>query len=259
MIGLKKGKSICIFSAKGGVGKTTFTLNLAGIYQTIGKKVLIIDLDLFSGGIGVSLNLLPKKTIYNLSEDLNNNNYTVFEDYTEKYSDFISIISSPKDPRQVNKIDKKFIDLVIERATHIYDIVLIDTTHQLNETNIIALDKVDNTLFMITKDPVDLKNIKSVISIFDDLEFKNYKVLLNNSRDPYKNYFTLYDIKSIIKTNIDYTLSSSFFIKDIDSYVMNGKIITLEPKISSTFAKDYNVIMQIALDFYSEKGGEKND
>ena len=47
----KKGKSLCLFSAKGGVGKTTTTINLAGIFKTLEKKILIIDLNLSSGGI----------------------------------------------------------------------------------------------------------------------------------------------------------------------------------------------------------------
>ncbi len=45
----KIGKSLCLFSGKGGVGKTILTLNLAAIYSQINKHVLIVDLDLSSG------------------------------------------------------------------------------------------------------------------------------------------------------------------------------------------------------------------
>jgi len=254
---IKKGKSICLFSAKGGVGKTTTALNLAGIYQSIEKKVLIIDLDLFNGGVSVALNLPSSKTIYNLFEDLNSNNYTTYKDYVASYSDYIDVLAAPRDPREVNKIDSRYIGLILEHAMHLYDIVIIDTTHVLDEVNIIALDKADQILFVVVNDPLNLKNMKTVISIFSDLEINNYKVLLNNSRDPYKNYFSLYDIKNILKVNVDYTLNSEFFIKNIDNYVMNGKIITLEPKMATVFAKDYGVLMRIALDFCEKtKEGE---
>ena len=59
-------KIITIFSCKGGVGKTTLTLNLAGIYSLMDKKVLIMDLDLNSGGIALSLNVNCDKTIFSL-------------------------------------------------------------------------------------------------------------------------------------------------------------------------------------------------
>ena len=45
------GKIISINSVKGGVGKTTLAISLAGIYSLMKKKVLLIDLDLYSGGI----------------------------------------------------------------------------------------------------------------------------------------------------------------------------------------------------------------
>ena len=51
-----KGKSLCISSSKGGVGKTFIVTSLAGIFASIEKKVLIIDFDLSGGGIAVSLN-----------------------------------------------------------------------------------------------------------------------------------------------------------------------------------------------------------
>lgn len=249
----KKGKAISIFSAKGGVGKTVTTLNLAGVYEHLEKKVLLIDLDLSSGGIAVSLNRPFEKTIYNFVEDCNNNRYKKFEDYITKYDEYIDILPCPKDPRQSNKIDSKYIDLLIDKAVFLYDFVLIDTNHNLNEMNIVALDKVDLILFIVTNDPLDLKNMKSLLSIFKDSNITNYKILLNNSRDPYKNYFSLYDIKNIIGANIDYSLTSSFYIKNIDNYIMNGEIITLQKRMPTIFNKDYSSLMTIALDTIDDK------
>ncbi len=248
-----KGKTICIFSAKGGVGKTITTLNLAGIYEILEKKVLIIDLDLSSGGISVALNREFDKNIFNFVDDYNNNRYQDFQSYITKYDEFIDFMPCPKDPRQANKIDSKYIDILIEKATYHYDIVLIDTNHVLDEKNIVTLDKVSNILFVMTNEPMDIKNMKSLLSIFKDANIDKYKILLNNSQNPYKDYFSLFDIKSVIKANIDYVLSSGFFLKNIDSYVMNGEIITLQKKMPSLFTKDYNTFMTMALDVYNEE------
>ena len=162
-----KGKSLCIFSSKGGVGKTTTTINLAGIFEHLEKRVLLLDLDLSSGGISMALNKPFDKTIYNFVDDYNNNRYKNFNDYITKYDDYIDILPSPKDPRQINKIDSKYIDILIDKAESNYDIVLIDTNHILDEINIVTLDKVDKILFVLSNDPLDLKNLKSIISISD--------------------------------------------------------------------------------------------
>ena len=240
------GKSICIFSGKGGVGKTITTLNLAGIYEIMEKKVLIIDMDLFSGGISLALNKAYKKTIANFVQDTINHKYQNFQDYITKYDDYIDILASPKDPRQATKINPKYIDLIVSLAKTYYDVVLIDTTHILNEINLILLDKVDSILFVLNNDPLDLKNIKSILTIFRNLEKTNYKILLNNSRDPFKNYFTLYDIKNIIKNEVDYDLSCEFYLKNMDQYIMNGKIVTLQPKAPSVFSRDFKVLTLMA-------------
>lgn len=244
----KKGKIFCVFSAKGGVGKTTTVLNLAGTYENMEKKVLIIDMDLSGGGIALALNKVPEKSIYNMIDDMDNSRYNSLGEYTTVYDDYISFLASPKDPRQAGKIDSKYLDIILDKAVYSYDVVIIDTNHIINEINLTILERVDNILFMVTNDPYDLKNMKSLISIFKDLGMSNYKILLNNSRDPFKNYFSLYDLKNILKSNIDYTLSNRFFIRDIDEYVVNGKIVTLNPKNDRLYAKDLTSLINIATD-----------
>ena len=43
---LKQAKIITVTSTKGGVGKTTLALNLAGLISLDKKKVLVLDADL---------------------------------------------------------------------------------------------------------------------------------------------------------------------------------------------------------------------
>lgn len=239
-------KVITIFSCKGGVGKTTTTLNLAGIYSLMDKNVLIMDLDLNSGGVAVSLNVETDKTIYNVVDDISNNRFNGIENYVSKYNDKIDVLSAPKDPRNAMKIDSKYIDLVITSAIYKYDVILIDTSHNISPISLSAVDRSDNTLFMVTNDPVDLKNARSMISIFKDTDNNNFKVVFNSSKDTGKDYFSLFDVKNIIKHNIDYTIDKSFYVKDIDKYVIDGEILTLNKKIRLSKKSDIMKLTKLA-------------
>ena len=237
---IKKGKSFCVFSAKGGVGKTTTVLNLAGTYEKLNKKVLIIDLDLYSGGIAASLNVKNKKDIYTMIDSMANNRFTELKKYVTTYNKNIDVLACPKDPRMGAKVSGRYIPVIFDLAKKEYDVVLVDTYHILDEINLTALDYSYMTLFIITNDIVDLKNMKSLISIFKDTDKKNYLILLNNSRDIGKDYLSLYDIRTIIKNNIDYTLSKNYYIKNIDKYTISGEILTLNNSIDLFHSKDIN-------------------
>ena len=95
--------------------------------------------------------------------------------------------------------------------------------------------------------------MKSLISIFKDTDKKNYLVLLNNSRDTGKDYMSLYDIRSIIKNNIDYTISKNYYIKNIDKYVVGGEILTLNNNLNMFHVKDVNNMKKLALDLIDDK------
>ena len=251
------GKIITISSVKGGVGKTTMTLNLAGIYCELNKRVLIIDLDLYSGGIAASLNVKNKKDIYTMIDSMANNRFTELKKYVTTYNKNIDVLACPKDPRMGAKVSGRYIPVIFDLAKKEYDVVLVDTYHILDEINLTALDYSYMTLFIITNDIVDLKNMKSLISIFKDTDRKNYLILLNNSRDMGKDYLSLYDIRTIIKNNIDYTLSKNYYIKNIDKYTISGEILTLNNSINLFHSKDINNMKKMALDLIDDSHGKE--
>ncbi len=251
------GKIITISSVKGGVGKTTMTLNLAGIYCELNKRVLIIDLDLYSGGIAASLNVKNKKDIYTMIDSMANNRFTELKKYVTTYNKNIDVLACPKDPRMGAKVSGRYIPVIFDLAKKEYDVVLVDTYHILDEINLTALDYSYMTLFIITNDIVDLKNMKSLISIFKDTDKKNYLILLNNSRDIGKDYLSLYDIRTIIKNNIDYTLSKNYYIKNIDKYTISGEMLTLNNSINLFHSKDINNMKKMALDLIDDSHGKE--
>ena len=247
------GKVISISSVKGGVGKTTLTLNLAGIYQQLKKRVLIIDFDLYSGGIATLLDLKNKKDLFMLVDSMSNNRFVQLKDYIEPYNSNIDVLAAPRDPRQSSQIGSRYISSILELAKKEYDVILIDTNHTLDENNLCIYDNSYMSLFIITNDLADLKNMKSLISIFKDSEKKNYLICLNNSRDTGRDFLSLFDIKNLIKNNIDYTISKNFYIKNIDKYVMNGEILTLNKTINRFHQADIERLNNIAKELISDK------
>lgn len=250
---INKGKIITISSVKGGTGKTTTLLNLAGTYSLMGKKVLIIDLDLYTGAIAPSLNLEITSDIYKLVDDLMNNRFDYVENYVLKFNDNIDVLAAPKDPRYASKIGSKYIKLILTRALMKYDIILIDTNHALDEKNLVILDNSDWSLFVVNNDMMNLKNMKTLVSIYKDLEKDNYKIILNHSVNKSRNYFSNYDVKNIIKNDIDYLIPDTFHIKNIDKYVVDGEILLLNKSVRSNNKNIVKIFDEMAQDLLEEK------
>ena len=249
----RNGKIISISSVKGGVGKTTMAINLAGIYYMMKKKVLLIDADFFGGGISTWLDSKNQKDIYMMMDSISNNRYTSIRDYVVSYNSGIDVLASPKDPRNALKIESKYIPIIFEFAKREYDIILVDTNHIMNEINLMILDHVNTSLFIVTYDLLDLKNSKSFLSILKETGKTNFILCLNCSRDTGKDYLSLFDIRNILKCNINYTLPSSFYIKNIDKYVLDGEILTLNRKINRFHGGDINRLKMIANELIKEE------
>ena len=242
----KTGTSVAIYSTKGGVGKTILTLNLAGILEKACKKVLIIDLDLSSGGISMSINKNINKSIYDVEKDFQTSKLKDIKEYVIKYDEYIDVLSSPKDPREANLIEGRVVERIIKKAEYHYDVVLIDMSHELIERNLLAIDTSTKLLMVMNNDPLNIKSMRSFLTILDENNIDNYKVVLYNAKDILKQFFTEGEIESLIGAKIDYKITEEFYLKNIDEYIMNGKIPSLNDKAIETFEKDYPTLMQIA-------------
>jgi len=154
--------------------------------------------------------------------------------------------------RKAKKLTQIDFAKIFDIAKREYDIILVDTSHLLDEICLVALDASYKSAFVITNDLVDLKNMKSLVSIFSELNKTNYKVVLNNSRDTGRDYINLFDIRNMIKKNVDFRISKNFYIRNIDKYILNGEILTLNKNINRFYSNDIKNMNKLALSLIAD-------
>ena len=68
---------------------------------------------------------------------------------------------------------------------------------------------------------------------------------------------SLFDIKNAIKKNIDYVIDKSFYIKNIDKFILDGEILTLNKSINRFHGNDINNLKKLAFDLIDDKHGKE--
>lgn len=218
---LNDAKIISITSVKGGVGKTIFSSLLANAYSK-NKKVLLIDMDLYTGSIDVILNLKGTKDLYSLVDDMMNNRFNSIKDYVRKYNDNLDVLVSPLDPRSANIIKSNYINIILKRANLQYDYIIIDSASTMNAINSMCFDMSDYILYLMTNDLMSIKNMKTMINILNDMDIKNKKIVLNEMIE-YTDYSKA-DVENLLEEKIDFYLDKNYYIKDIEKDIYQGKL-----------------------------------
>lgn len=186
--GQLNAKIITFFSSKGGVGKSVLALNTAvTLSREYHKKTLIIDLDLQFGDISMLVNQFAKKTIFDVIDDGQLDSYENIKPYLYEFNENLSILFAPTKPETAEYIGKNSIDKLMKILRKHYDLIIIDTGINFNDSTLYILDFSEIILFVSTNEIVALKNTKLGMAVMKSLGYDKDKVklVINNFTTKY--------------------------------------------------------------------------
>jgi len=216
------GKIIAIANQKGGVGKTTTTVNLAASLGVLEKKVLLIDADPqanATSGLGINVDEIQVGT-YQLMEHTKTAGETIIRtsspnvDLIPAHIDLVAI--------EIELVDKDEREYMMKKAIGdlraIYDYILIDCAPSLGLLTLNALTAADSVIIPIQCEYFALEGlgkllntIKSVQRIHNpELDIEGMLLTMYDSRlrlsnqvvEEVKKHFSDMVFETIIQRNV---------------------------------------------------------
>ncbi len=221
------GKIISLANQKGGVGKTTTTINLAASLAAFEKKVLVVDADPqanASSGLGIDIRNL-KNTIYEgligKCEPTEAVMKTPFENI-DIIPSHINLVGAELEMVQMGNRDKRLRELLAP-LSKIYDYILIDCSPSLGIITVNALTASDSIIIPVQCEYFALEGLSKLLNTIKiiksklntQLEIEGFLLTMYDSRlrlhnqiyEEVKGHFKELVFDTVIQRNV--TLSES--------------------------------------------------
>jgi pilus assembly protein CpaE len=233
--GVALAPMICVLGPKGGTGKTLTACNLAVSFAADGFRVVVIDLDLQFGDVGLSLGLAPERTIYDLAKSGGSLDGEKIEGYLAKHDAGVHVLMAPTRPDHAGLVTTEFLREVypVLRSTH--DYVIVDTPPGFTPEVIASIDSSSHVCMVGMLDSLSLKNTKLGLETLELMGYDRARTRLVLNRADSRVGISTDDVAAIVGRTPDVSIPSD---RDVPRSVNEGKPIVLT-KSKSDAAKAF--------------------
>ncbi|MDC6367575.1 MULTISPECIES: ParA family protein [Flavobacteriaceae] len=230
------GKIIAIANQKGGVGKTTTTVNLAASLGVLEKKVLLIDADPqanATSGLGIDVDSVEQGTYQLLEHTMNVDNVIMQTD-----SPNVDLIPAHIDlvAIEIELVDKDNREYMMKEALKDlgdrYDYVLIDCAPSLGLLTLNALTAANSVMIPIQCEYFALEGLGKLLNTV-----KSVQKIHNNDLDIEGMLLTMYDSRLRLSNQVVEEVKKHFADMVFDTIIQRNVRLSEAPSYGESIIK----------------------
>jgi pilus assembly protein CpaE len=169
---------IAILGPKGGTGKTLVATNLAVALAQRDANVVLVDLDLQFGDIGLALGLSPERTMYDLMKAGPPFDHEKLDRHLIRHSSGVKVLIAPTRPDHASAVSVEHLRDIYASLRSMCDVVIVDTPPGFTPEVIATIDVSTDICMVGMLDSLSLKNTKLGLETLDLMGYESEHVSL---------------------------------------------------------------------------------
>jgi len=204
-----QGRVITFLSNKGGVGRSTLSVNIAcGLALRHPDEVLLVDASLQGGTCAWMLALKPQTSIVDVVRQRDRLDATLLRNLTTKHASGLRLLAAPADALEGADVDDEAIARLLSMARRSFRYVIVDTHPALDNVVMTALDLTDIAFVVVQGIAPAVAGVAKLLPVLEGLGFppSRQRLVLNYNYQPFLGNLRPVDIADRLQRTIEYVV-----------------------------------------------------
>ena len=203
------GRVAAFVSNKGGVGKSTLSVNVAcGLALKHPDEVLLIDTSLQVGTCAMLLDLKPTTSIVDAIRERDRLDKTLLRHLTLRHGSGLRLLAAPTDALEAAEVDDEAVSRIVNMARRSFKYVVVDTFPMLDSVLMTILDVTDVAFIVVQGIAPAVAGIARLLPVLEGLGLpaSRQRLVLNYNYKPFLGNLQPSDIANRLQRTVDYVV-----------------------------------------------------